>query len=160
MWWNNYFVFYLFYILNVVGDSIAVSFHCDRGWDKFEDKCYRLFPGSRNWHQARDGCTAHGSTLPVVSNRRIQRFIIKQYGHLLGSHGVYLSGNDIKREGSWEWLDEDEPFSFHTWYKGEPNNDNGDGDCLHIWKTHGYQWNDVACNYPISNFLCSKPVCI
>ncbi|XP_062602395.1 perlucin-like protein isoform X2 [Saccostrea cucullata] len=153
---NDNYLFWFVCVLNGFKDAVSVSYHCDRGWDKFEDKCYRLFRESKNWHQARDSCRAHGSTLPIVSNGRIQSFIVQKYGHLLGPLGVYLAGTDVKREGTWEWVDGEEQFSFSTWQKGEPSNDGGYGHCLHMWKTYQFNWNDVNCQRSISNYLCSK----
>ncbi|XP_061172145.1 uncharacterized protein LOC133181615 [Saccostrea echinata] len=50
---------------------------------------------------------------------------------------------------------QDESFSFSSWGKGEPNN-HGDEDCLHMYKTQPYNWNDISCQRSISSTLCSK----
>lgn len=73
--------------------------------------------------------------------------------------GVWLGGTDAYHEGSWIWDHSQRPMegSKAYWKKGEPNNNNNYEDCLHLYKSVDYLWNDILCTYKMA-FFCQKDV--
>lgn len=56
----------------------------------------------------------------------------------------------MKLDGNWVWFPRRENVTFTDWESGQPDsNTNGDGaeDCVHLWNTEGYRWNDSKCNF-------------
>ena len=61
----------------------------------------------------------------------------------------WIGGNDLKKEGRFEWSD-GSPFSYTLWSFREPNNkgSRGQEDCITLRKeTFGRKWNDLACSF-------------
>merc|ERR1719394_1791895 len=74
-----------------------------------------------------------------------------------GLSDTWIGGNDIDEEGAWKWTDASH-FDFTFWNSGEPNNSEGNEDCMHAWgieREVGETWNDKTCSDSMS-FLCSK----
>ena len=67
---------------------------------------------------------------------------------------AWFGGNDIEEEGVWKWTD-NTPWDFTNWVPQEPNDLDGNQDCLQI----NWSWDDAGCwvNKP---FVCSKNVCL
>ena len=59
-------------------------------------------------------------------------------------YGGYIGATDEAVEGQWRWLTSGEPVTFEILYTGEPNNVDGDENCLSMSITYG--WHDVPCN--------------
>jgi len=98
--------------------------------------------------------------LATISSAEEQQFVdsvLKTYD----IPSVWLGGSDEEKESYWKWGNDGQIFSspskeqvsllFTNWAKGEPNNGNGNEDCL----THSHQkgWNDVNCLFETSSLL-------
>ena len=68
------------------------------------------------------------------------------------SKEAYIGGRDVNHEGHWTWSD-GSAFNYQNWGPNEPNNHNGDEDCMMMWLYSG-KWNDVTCGWP-GNYICS-----
>ena len=69
--------------------------------------------------------------------------------------GWYIGATDKAVEGEFVWMDSKKPFThnFRDWYPGEPGNYAHDQGCLVIWKSYGYQWGDISCEWR-GNYIC------
>ena len=75
--------------------------------------------------------------------------------YILGSEGQFwTAGNDIQTEKEWIWAGNNEHITGYTnWAPGEPNQINGEEDCLTIYPRKGYHWNDAQCDKSM-NYIC------
>ena len=78
---------------------------------------------------------------------------------------AWLGGKDKRREGRWVWIDggiQTYPIRYTNWDSNEPNNHNGNEDCLVTnWDGYGVghgRWNDVPCNHTYG-FICRREPC-
>ena len=51
------------------------------------------------------------------------------------------------------------PRSSDMWGRGEPSDDRGTGNCVHMFSVHGHKLNDAACSYTIHNDIPFNPLC-
>lgn len=69
------------------------------------------------------------------------------------SYYIWIGLNDLGVEGNYKWSD-GSPVAYtnHGWR--EPNDWNGQEDCIHLIKWNG-QWNDNQCGRPYP-YICKK----
>ncbi|XP_062569840.1 perlucin-like [Saccostrea cucullata] len=72
--------------------------------------------------------------------------------------GIWIGGNDIDTEHNFVWIGSENPipFNYTNWHQGQPNNMNGDQDCVMLqYRTNNndYEWGDVGCAEKHS-FIC------
>ncbi len=105
--------------------------------------------GQISWTAARTAAQALGAgwDLATVGSAGENSFIIG----LLGSHGAdvyrawWLGAAENIQTSTWSWID-GTPWTFTSWYPGEPNNYLGAEDYLEIlWHgpTNQFGWNDA-----------------
>lgn len=71
--------------------------------------------------------------------------------------GIWIDGNDIKKEGEWIWSYNGEPINLKFWQNGEPNGKRSE-NCLMISKYgNKWNWNDAPCKNSYY-FVCQKEV--
>jgi prepilin-type N-terminal cleavage/methylation domain-containing protein len=121
---------------------------------------YRFVPDQVGWAQAVDLAaeyTAGGETgyLATITSQAEHDTMLALIGDV---HSAWLGGTDAATEGEWYWVTGPEAgtrFSmgstpvagaYTRWATNEPNND-GDQDCLHLWRPSGHRWDDVQCVY-------------
>ncbi|XP_017161082.1 galactose-specific lectin nattectin-like [Poecilia reticulata] len=68
----------------------------------------------------------------------------------------WIGGHDSAEEGNWLWSDGSK-FLFHHWGKGQPNNANGNEDCMEINFTEQDFVNDRNCAMKLP-FICARPI--
>ena len=73
------------------------------------------------------------------------------------NENVWLGGNDIGKQGTWQWADKTR-WSFTNWKSGEPNKFRGDEYCLEMGGGSKGEWNDQSCSEEL-NAICKKSVC-
>ncbi|MBI4704423.1 MAG: hypothetical protein HY744_25250, partial [Deltaproteobacteria bacterium] len=111
------------------------------GGDELEDPvshhCYHFVPDAETWDAARAACQAWGGDLVAITSAPELDFV-----HPLVDGDTYIGASDIKVEGVFTWVT-GEPWSFANWEPGEPDNGDGNEDCV---KMHsGLKWEDVDC---------------
>lgn len=125
---------------------------------------YRFVPAEVSWAEAVDlaaGYSAGGETgyLATITSEQEHDAMLLLIGDV---HSAWLGGTDAASEGEWFWATGPEAgtqFSsgptptaggYTRWATGEPNDD-GDQDCLHLWRPSGHRWDDVQCVYGSTN---------
>ena len=130
---------------------------CDEGWEKLGDHCYRWSTNVMNWTAAEDFCQEEGGHLASVgSNETMDNIML---GFRRGGFGdndyFWLGGNDLAKEGVWEWTD-CTPWEFSLWLPEEPSNWNGIEHCVAFRVNN--RWNAVRLSAG-ARPLCSKKIC-
>ncbi|XP_046659397.1 multiple epidermal growth factor-like domains protein 6 isoform X2 [Homalodisca vitripennis] len=119
-------------------------------------KVYRAQTAEKvNWYAALIHCKIHGGALATIRSRE-ENELIKQVIHVttLRNDRFWTSGTNY-HQGHWIWMSTGDTLpDFTDWLPGEPNNDGGNENCLHLVESNnqGYMWNDVPCTelmYPI-----------
>lgn len=127
---------------------------CTDGDGQVEDPdtghCYMLFSATVTWASARAICAGLGAHL-VVSTSKAENGV---FSPLAGLADVWAGGNDIAVEGQWRWVD-DTLLSYLNWRTGEPNNSNGNENCMVIEGDNGGLWDDRPCDR-VYGFICER----
>jgi len=133
---------------------------CPPGWENLGDKCFYFSVGDKvkSFTAGESKCQSlHTSAhLASVTSQKEQDLIESKM-----TYGVWIGGNDKRKEGVWEWSD-GSPWSYHNWGPKEPNNFGGHENCLILFKTKWHhniipkKWYDVKCNWPNpAEYVCS-----
>nr|QNH72464.1 toxin candidate TRINITY_DN33830_c0_g1_i1.p1 [Pachycerianthus maua] len=134
----------------------------DGGWVYRSGYCYFFSTTTvLSWYEARKECYKLGSDLASIHSPEEQAFIMnwerKISNAFNGKKPIWIGGNDIKTEGTFEW-DDDSYYCYTNWYTGEPNNSGGIEDCVDILYSYKYsgQWNDMSCTATNHRYVCKK----
>ncbi|XP_037832825.1 galactose-specific lectin nattectin-like [Kryptolebias marmoratus] len=106
-------------------------------------------------HSNQDFCNSFGAHLTSIRGDDEYDFI---RGLVLRATGTntrtWVGGTDAAKEGYWVWTD-GSPFTFTAWGSGEPNNVDGNENCMEI-NLNGQDYvNDVNCSLK-NAFICAK----
>ncbi|KAK7492750.1 hypothetical protein BaRGS_00016055, partial [Batillaria attramentaria] len=122
------------------------------GWVGFQTSCYKLVKNATTWASAKKYCQALHGKLAEIGSEEENEFV-EQLARQ-GGRSVWLGGTDAESEGSWVWDSSGNALQFKNWITGEPNN-GGNEDCLHMWVSHDYKWNDIVCDNEMY-FVCEE----
>ena len=98
-------------------------------------------------------CKENGGTLAEVHNK-FNQHTLQTYLISLNSAEekmFWIGLTDRETEGVYVWESDKSVAMFTDWRNGNPDNHNGNEDCIHIFR-HGRQWNDLNCDeklYPL-----------
>jgi hypothetical protein len=123
---------------------------------------YELIESELSWYDARDaaaGMSYNGiqGHLATITSSQEENFVVGQWP-CIGtddptSHGlcgdeeahVWFGGTDAATEGIWQWIT-GETWAYEDWASGEPNDNDGNEDCIVYRDEDGGYWNDENCN--------------
>ncbi|KAK3099766.1 hypothetical protein FSP39_009292 [Pinctada imbricata] len=119
-------------------------------------KCYTLHPEKLTWKDAIKRCKKSWPLASLVSitsaaeSMFLTSLIVKNTEmRQAAALGIWTSGNDIMKEGSYTWAGtngDPTPFTYSNWHPGQPNNIGGVQDCVAIqYPTQDFQWGDENC---------------
>ncbi|GFN77570.1 Cd209 antigen [Plakobranchus ocellatus] len=100
-----------------------------------------------------DQCKEAGGYLVELDSKEEQDFVA-QFSKAAGRSFVYISANDVDKEGTFVQYNSKKPIPQLKWKKGEPNNYAGGEDCANI---NVYGLNDLDCSRS-SRYLCEIPL--
>ncbi|CAG2209617.1 unnamed protein product [Mytilus edulis] len=129
---------------------------CPYGWKMNENKCYYFSSESTNWYSAKSYCQRRSSMLAEVTTRSKMRFL--RTNAQVNGETFWLGGSDQAYEGLWRWTTSRQGFTVTDWHTRtihEPNNRDGNEDCLNIHKKLDFEWNDDKCSNHY-RFICEK----
>ena len=112
---------------------------------------YRVYTAQVAQPEASRRCHSFGGELATVKNRQQQEEIYKLAARF-ELHSVWLGASDRISEGKWMWWDGSN-LDFTNWQGRNPDNYEGNENCLHIQVHSGGGWNDISCEYSFS-FVC------
>ena len=110
-----------------------------------------------NWTASEDFCQEEGSHLASVgSNETMDNImlVLRKSGFGDGDY-FWLGGNDLAKEGVWEWTD-CTPWEVSFWGPWEPSNNNGKQHWV-VFEVNN-RWHDVGVDAN-ARPLCSKKIC-
>lgn len=76
---------------------------------------YLVVDAPAGWHEANDYCSSLGAHLVTIQSAVENQFVSRM------AHAMWLGATDEAQEGVWGWVT-GEPWSYSSWYPGEPNN--------------------------------------
>jgi len=112
---------------------------------------YKFHSERLTWDAAEDVCAAEGASLAMEKTDATHSYIKQTY-----QTKMWIGVTDKAEEGALLFVD-GTPVQESYWGKGEPNNADGNEDCVEMnWRGTG-KWNDAKCNH-LSPFLCQKRI--
>ncbi|KAJ8402327.1 hypothetical protein AAFF_G00368160 [Aldrovandia affinis] len=125
------------------------------GWRKKNDICYYYNDTDIvDFHTAIERCYAANARLVSIANNDEQAFVNSMVGTgqvtaaWIGMRMFGIAG------GEYYWLDMS-PVTYVHWGPGEPNNANGEEQCVQMNRYPG-TWNDVNCGRDIAGYVCKR----
>jgi hypothetical protein len=105
-----------------------------------DNHAYVIVSQPVTWAAARDDCAARGGHLATITSAEEQSFIVRE-----SSQALWIGGSDLEQEGTFRWVT-GEPFAFTAWVAREPDDYNGQSDCVNLGLDKG--WHDRICDEP------------
>ncbi|XP_061732556.1 macrophage mannose receptor 1 isoform X2 [Nerophis ophidion] len=125
------------------------------GWRKNNNMCY-FYNGTDivDAHMAMHRCWAEKATLVSIHSKEEQAYVNSMVG--TGEVSAAWIGLRIWGliDGQYTWQDHS-PVSYTHWSPGEPNNANGEEQCVQMNRHQG-GWNDVNCGRAAAGYVCKK----
>ncbi|XP_065145822.1 galactose-specific lectin nattectin-like [Paramisgurnus dabryanus] len=142
----------LLFLVFSVGNAAAKE-DCPYGWTPLGVQCYKYFSYPVNWATAEKNCQSVDANLASVRNIVENNFLLSV---LAADTSVWIGGHDAAVEGQWLWTDGSQ-FDFTNWCSGQPDNFQGNENCLEINYTTNRCWNDQPCSVRF-RYICAKPL--
>ncbi|XP_022109148.1 macrophage mannose receptor 1-like [Acanthaster planci] len=139
---------------------------CAAGWIGYGSYCFRVFEANTDgekltWNQARTFCQeqtddSQGDLASYHSSDEeqylINSFLAQSPDNL---YGYWVGLNDQANEGGFQWSD-GSPVEYENWGPGEPNNYDGNENCVEVFLNPGRGWNDIICEAQ-RHWICEVP---
>ncbi|XP_052695027.1 versican core protein-like [Crassostrea angulata] len=132
------------------------------GWKKYGQRIYRLATERKAWNSAKIYCESKGAYLVEIDSLDentwvIENIIVPNLPDDCSIWGctVWIGGNDRENEGHFVWSRDGNPTTFTNWDSGNPDNYNGNEDCIEM--RHDGIWNDRRCDHR-TLFVCEKDI--
>jgi len=131
---------------------------CRSGFYEYYSQCLHLSADTATWQDALQDCHNREAHLAFITNDE-DNYLIETFldDQVFGKY-TWIGGNDNVTEGIWTWEFDTKIVNFTNWYPGEPNNVNGNENCLNLFKSNipgslTTKWNDVPCSWLI-HYIC------
>ncbi|XP_043094055.1 CD209 antigen-like protein C isoform X2 [Puntigrus tetrazona] len=123
-------------------ESKVRSLSDELNMDASKRVCFFMPNEEKSWSESRQYCRDRGADLVIINTEEKQRFIssfIKER--------VWIGLSDTEQEGNMKWVD-NTAMKQGFWLKGEPNNQDGNEDCIELIPSHPVlnNWNDLPCS--------------
>ena len=134
------------YCGNCNGGQYIPGFIYMGSWNGHEYYC-STSPAS--WNTARQICASNGGYLASIGSAEENYFL----ANILTLQSAWIGLNDKAWEGEYTW-DSGESYGYTNWYPGQPNDHNGQQDCVEMLNSG--HWNDQYCHYSLE-FIMELP---
>uniref|UniRef100_A0A8C2CB30 CD209 antigen-like protein E n=1 Tax=Cyprinus carpio TaxID=7962 RepID=A0A8C2CB30_CYPCA len=96
----------------------------------------------KSWSDSRQYCRERGADLVIINTEEKQRLMSS-----LVSERAWIGLSDKVSEGNLTWVD-NSPLNQGFWFEGEPNDEDGNEDCVEIMAFSSIlnNWNDLPCS--------------
>ncbi|XP_023136670.3 macrophage mannose receptor 1 [Amphiprion ocellaris] len=125
------------------------------GWRKNNNICYYYNDTNIvDYYDALRACYGEKALLVTIHNKDEQAYVNSMVGTGKVSSawiGMFMFGI---ANGQYMWVD-GSPITFTQWNPGEPNNANGEEQCVQMNRRHG-GWNDANCGRGGAGYVCKK----
>lgn len=103
----------------------------------------------RTWQEAEDYCSeVLSSHLATILNDEWNDYAFEARNLLEDPPGIsedaWIGLTDQAEEGRWVWTEGHEAYNYSNWFKGEPNDYDGNQDCV-IMGAFSKRWDDQDC---------------
>jgi hypothetical protein len=134
-------------------DAAVVPFTCE-GPGEFEgvggQGCYRASVATATWFDAQDDCQAWGGDLVVIESQAEDTFLTARM-----TVDVWIGAHDRAVEGTVVWVN-GQPFVFENWGTAQPDDFQGQEDCLEKRFVEEGAWNDRPCGGDPQAYFCER----
>ncbi|XP_005917437.1 macrophage mannose receptor 1 [Haplochromis burtoni] len=125
------------------------------GWRKNKNICYYYNDTDIvDFHTAFTRCYAEKARLVSILNREEQAYV----NSMVGTGKVTAAWIGMRMfgtvDGQYVWVDHS-PMTYTHWAPGEPNNANGEEQCVQMNRHQG-GWNDANCGRASAGYVCKK----
>lgn len=126
---------------------------CGEGDASFESGgiCYEYFFETASWADARLQCQFLSGDLARIDDSVANAILTSLVPSAFPN--AWLLGSDANSEGSWTW--DGQSMSYANWRSGEPDNSNGNENCMIIMSDQGGTWDDRNCTEQLS-YVCQR----
>ncbi|KAI8513967.1 hypothetical protein Bbelb_082910 [Branchiostoma belcheri] len=127
-------------------------------YTRCRETCYKVFNTRKNFKDANTTCHKDGGSLAMPRDAETNSFL----GFLVRSDCTYWIGlNDLREEGSFEWVDGSAPGKYNSWRPGEPNRQYMDNQLHHVYETNlglfvSRHYGSATEPYKNNNNLCQR----
>ncbi|WAR23858.1 TSP2-like protein [Mya arenaria] len=107
---------------------------CLPGWTQHGQICYHLSTEKENW----PGAELSAENILIVKGK------------------FWIGLNDLSLENEWRWVGSGQQATVTFWDPGQPDNDDGNENCVHTDGTSQGKWNDEECSDKFNYYICEK----
>ncbi|XP_045209767.2 perlucin-like protein [Mercenaria mercenaria] len=136
--------------------SLSSVSSCPNGWIRHGNSCYHFSHDLEPWTGALAMCHVMGGKLLEIESAAENAYIATVTSSR--NHAYWTGLSDIQEEGIWIWMESNLKLSsnvYTNWSSGEPNNDDGNGNCGNIFPNgHWYDWH---CKDDL-HYICEQPL--
>ncbi|XP_014888601.1 galactose-specific lectin nattectin-like isoform X1 [Poecilia latipinna] len=133
----------------------AVYKMCPAGWTRYRGDCYLYDDTELTWIQAELHCISNHGNLATIQNQHQYTFLRSLIFKSAGTHKrTWVGGYDGVEEGTWLWS-RGTKFDFTQWGPEEPNDFEGNEDCMEINREGEDFVNDIRCGRE-NSFICVR----
>nr|XP_011419778.3 perlucin-like protein [Crassostrea gigas] len=122
-------------------------------WIEFMNSQYWVGKDLATWHGAEVICSNIGANLVEIESPEEEDFIQSLVFNLTES--VWLGATDIAEEGTWLSAEKNTTLTYENWYPGQPNNNDGNQNCLSLYEPFNHTWCDEDCS-ELYQYICER----
>ncbi|XP_038054886.1 snaclec stejaggregin-A subunit alpha-like [Patiria miniata] len=123
-----------------------VKSSCPPEWQLWGSACYRLTSSKYNWEDAKTACHDVGGKMAAPRSPEELNFMVDLARKDDSQYRVWIACNDRDVEGAWECDGQEGVEPFLEWADEQPDNWEGNQDCVAIAAWHNHRMDDGHCD--------------